>query len=169
MAKEALVWGRQALESLASAPPSPSPSSAGFGSPAPGVKSPPGGLGAPSSRPPPARTPSPRHTHAHSQSLGALGARDETGGGPRGSVGGPGLSPRVERCSALQAPVAAVARVGLTALGQGPGAGMGVRGGLAESLEAQVLAWGESLVRWLTEQFSALLGRAERCKTELLV
>lgn len=35
------------------------------------------------------------------------------------------------------------------------------------SSEAQVVAWGSSLLRWLTGQFSAVLRRAERCRTEL--
>lgn len=72
--------------------------------------------------------------------------------------------------------------IGGTPSGGGAGAGVGANsttsgGGAglspssiaaaASSSEAQVAAWGGSLLRWLTGQFSTILRRAERCRVEL--
>ncbi|CAM9836095.1 unnamed protein product [Choristocarpus tenellus] len=160
MAKEAIVWGRQALESLAESslvrtPPTASPNR----NVRPGVV--------------PATTPPPLHRGRRAAE--AVTGGDGIGGGAQGAGGGWGGS----RAS----PSPRGGQVHPSALGvEGTGAlyiGVALRGGVGggregggsmsmDSLESQVYVWGESLVKWLTDQFSAILGRAERCKAELL-
>lgn len=61
------------------------------------------------------------------------------------------------------------AGVGVNSTTSGSGAGLSPSSiaAAASSSEAQVAAWGGSLLRWLTGQFSTILRRAERCRVEL--
>ncbi|CAN0406634.1 unnamed protein product [Ectocarpus sp. 12 AP-2014] len=188
MAKEAIVWGNQALECLpvspAAAAPSSSPPSASSSrhhapnqppppSPPPPVSSP--VLAAPPPPPPPTGSPDVR-----SQSGGRAAVVE---GGTAATAAHDDFSSRSQQQQQQQqqqarqgsgklAVEAADGPVSSRASASGVGSSSSSSSAAAPpppplSSEAQVAAWGSSLLLWLSGQFSAVLRRAERCRTEL--
>lgn len=148
MAKEAIVWGHQALESLPAAssrhPPPPPP-------PPPSI---------PQSTPPPSSIPGPPSGSSLLWSPRggpgrAVTTREDSVSGQSSQHAGQGLKGGLSR---MDATPAGGVDSGSSPPGETPS---------SSSSEVQVAAWGTSLLAWLAGQFSTVLRRAERCRTEL--
>ncbi|CAM9697109.1 unnamed protein product [Scytosiphon promiscuus] len=168
MAKEAIIWGNQALESLpapaaAAAAGTAHTSSATSPSSSYSSRHPQAQKQPPPPPPPPPQSPSPTSSpvpprplapQAGSPLAPATASLDE--------VSGRGQQQRQEQ---QRQGSGRVGGGGATASGNAPPCSSAAAASL--SSEAQVAARGSSLVRWLTGQFSTVLRRAERCRTEL--
>lgn len=171
MAKEAIIWGNQALESLSVPPPPRHSASSVVGTPE--------AVGMPSTSVPLSPPLSSHAKHLPTDSpvrrISGVGtAVDELTRGYqqqfRSAIRGPGGLPGPGASSRASAARVDPDDVGSSRNGAGGTGSAGSGGGsgkASSSSEAQVAAWGSSLVGWLTGQFSTILRRAERCRLEL--
>lgn len=184
MAKEAIVWGNQALEFLAVTnsstnrtphqppPPSPPPSSPNLHAPSHSVAGLLPSRGGPDPVTGPgdaARSPDDVNRDAQGQQPSSFRINDEGGvdiTSPRANANLRPGSGRVGRIQGGDGTVASPDR-GQGCCASGGAATSGPTASSPLSSEAQVAAWGASLLGWLTGQFSTVLRRAERCRLEL--
>lgn len=195
MAKEAIIWGNQALESLSPPLSHHSVASSSVGGPGPGGSAGAGAGAATTTAVPlsPPLSSNAKHLPPGSPLLRGAGVSssasvlDDTargmshprqakgGGGVLGGPGGitgPGTlsrlgSGRIDAADGASSSDATEARGGDGSVAAG---GAGFSGGSAlssSSSEAQVATWGKALLNWLSGQFSTVLRRAERCRVEL--
>lgn len=181
MAKEAIVWGNQALESLpavAAAAAGAGANSAGAGTTGsvpptrhPHVYPQPSPVSSPGRRMPPPGSPHARSPHkvGATRSGGGGMAREEVSRTPLHQPTGSAVDVRIP---SQRSRVAGSSRVGCdsaspssaSAGGGGLGAGVSTASVLSQT---QVAARGASLLGWLKGQFSTVLKRAEKCRVEL--
>lgn len=171
MAKEAIVWGNQALGPLSHAHPASAAAAAT--------------AAAPSAPPPPSSPNLQAAAHLHMRgspgpaSVATLSPDSVTGvvvateNSPHHTISRPG-SGRLARGGGSSTVSPGSTGGGVPTSGGGVSIAASNSAGLAASLsmtatssEAQVAAWGGSLLGWLTGQFSTILRRAERCREEL--
>lgn len=181
MAKEAIVWGNQALESLpavTAAAAGAGANSAGAGSAGsipstrhPHVYPQPSPVSSPSRKMPPPGSPHTRSTHkvGITRSGGGGMTREEASRTPLHQPTGVAADVRTP---SQRSRVAGSSRVGCDSASpsSGPPGGVGLGTGLSTSSvlsQTQVAARGASLLGWLKSQFSTVLKRAEKCRVEL--
>lgn len=154
MAKEAIIWGNQALESLPAAA-APTSSASSSSSSCSSRHPPPPPPSPPLTSPPPV-LPAPPSGSPHGRGRGGVEGGAATS---LEEISSRGQQQQIQQQQQQQR--------GSGRVGGGAPANGNAPPPSSSSSEAQVAAWGASLVRWLTGQFSTVLRRAERCRTEL--